>query len=301
MITGEIKNMSLGLLSFDVTGPGIISIKWEEVKAFTSNKTFEIYLRNGSLLQGQIDSNFYVAHQITLDDIVKLTKIKDRILSRFSGNVNLGFNYTKSSDILQSNLSSTVYYRIPKLELGLSFNSVITHSGSDSSTSRKQDIIFNATRYFAKSLFVLGQLGWQENTELGLAHRFLLNGAVGKDLLVDNHNKFMAAAGLSLNSEQAVESNTAVGNVDGLVIVQYKRFYYSSPKVSLNTNLTFYPGFTDWGRIRTEFNLSTSVEVIKDFFVGLTFYDNFDNKPSAGAASNNDYSVSFTIGYSFGK
>jgi hypothetical protein len=43
-ITGEIKSMKLGLLTYDVTGPGIIDIKWEEVTKIKSDKIFEFTL-----------------------------------------------------------------------------------------------------------------------------------------------------------------------------------------------------------------------------------------------------------------
>ncbi|MFI5155783.1 MAG: DUF481 domain-containing protein, partial [Chitinophagales bacterium] len=62
-----------------------------------------------------------------------------------------------------------------------------------------------------------------------------------------------------------------------------------------------YPGISDWGRIRNDDNLAVSVEVFKDFTIGLNFYYTYDSKPPQGALSTNDYGVNFTIGYTFGK
>ena len=38
IVTGEIKTLKLGKLRFDMTGPGIIEIKWEEIVTIKSDK-----------------------------------------------------------------------------------------------------------------------------------------------------------------------------------------------------------------------------------------------------------------------
>ena len=87
----------------------------------------------------------------------------------------------------------------------------------------------------------------------------------------------------------------------GMLIISFKEFKYSTPKVSIDSRLAIFPGITDWGRIRMGFNLSSKYEIFKDFNVGLNFYDEFDSRPPAGALSKNDFGLNFTIGYEFGK
>jgi hypothetical protein len=107
--------------------------------------------------------------------------------------------------------------------------------------------------------------------------------------------------GLSFNEEQSIESSIYTGNLDGLLDITYKRFYYSTPKLSIAANYLLFPGITDWGRIRMQFDASASVEIFKDFLMGLVFYYSFDNRPPAGSLSNSDYGILFSLGYSFGK
>ncbi len=282
VLTGEITGLSLAILTYKMDGPGTIEIKWEEVTALKSDKIFEISLRNGLVVVGRVDSVFLATYHVTLDDIVDLAPIKSKFIRRLSGDIAIGFNFNKSSNALQFNLGSTVVYRIPKMELGIKLTSVLSNNKNDSSLSKKQDLILNMLNYFNNHYFIISQLGWQQNTELGLSNRFLLNGAAGKDLLVNNHNRLMAAGGLSLNMEESIESQAYVGKIDGLALLQYRRFYYSTPELLLNTSLVVYPGLTEWGRVRLEFNFSGSVEIVKDFSIGLTFYDNYDNRPPKG-------------------
>jgi hypothetical protein len=301
VLTGQIKRLSLAILIFKMDGPGTIDIKWEEVKGIKSDKVFEINLRGGEVLIARLDSTFSSIYHVQLDDMIEIFPINEKFLQRLIGDVNLGFNYTKASQIIQFNLGSSITYRIPKVELGISLNSVMTNRSGDSVLTKKQDVTAYALKYFTSRFFLVTQLGWQQNTELGISNRFLLNGAAGSALFVNNHNRMLAGGGFSLNAEQAIETSEYMGYVDALLFIQYKRFYYSPPRMSLNAGLLIYQGLSDWGRIRAEFNFSSRIEIVKDFSIGLSFYDNYDSKPPEGALSKNDFGISFSLGFEFGK
>jgi len=217
------------------------------------------------------------------------------------GDVNLGFNYTKSNSILQSNFSSNISYVIPTKEFNLRLNSILTNYGRYTSLTMKQDIIGSFKRDFTKKYFWATSLGWQQNTELGLASRYLATVAAGWQPLTDNHNRLWASAGISYNQEQSIETSQFTGNLDALFEIAYKRFYYSTPKLSINADYLIFPGLSDWGRIRMQADLNVSVEIFKDFQTGLVFYYSYDNKPPEGSLSTNDYGIMFTVGYVFGK
>jgi hypothetical protein len=300
-LTGEILSMKLGMLTYKMDGPGTIDIKWEYVTGIASKKVFDFTLRNGEIVVGSLDSLFKSHQKIILNDIIEIIPIKDRFLHRLVGDVSLGINYTKSNSILQSNFSSNIAYIIPKSEYDLKLNSVLTNYGKDTSLTKKQDVTGSYMRNLNKNYFWAISLGWQQNTELGLASRYLLNGTFGLQPLTDNHNRLLAAAGFSYNQEQSVETGQFSGNLDALFNISYKRFYYSTPKLSINASYSVFPGISDWGRIRMQADLNVSVEIFKDFQTGLVFYYSYDNKPPQGSLSTNDYGILFTVGYTFGK
>jgi hypothetical protein len=76
-LTGQIMSMKLGKLSYKMDGPGTISIKWEYVTGITSNKVFDITLRNGDIVVSGLDV-FQTHPQASLDDIIEIVPIKDR-------------------------------------------------------------------------------------------------------------------------------------------------------------------------------------------------------------------------------
>jgi hypothetical protein len=301
MLTGEIKSMKFAKLLIDVDGPGKIDIKWEYIVKIESNKTLQITLRNGEVYVTTMDSLFSVGPYVMLSDVVEIVRIKDKFIKRLDGSVNLGFNYAKSSDNAQFTFSSTTTYRKPKAEFTLKLNSVLTHNSSDTAVSRKQDAAIDYYRKLKNSFYINSLFGWQQNSQLGLRSRFLLNGSGGKLLITSNHERLLTGAGLSFNVEDRGDSAGYISNLEGLFMIQYKKFRYIFPKMTIDAQYILYPGLTDWGRVRMDLQVNMSYEFFKDFNVGLSFYDSYDNRPSENAASTNDFGINFTIGYVFGK
>jgi hypothetical protein len=301
VVTGEIKNMKLAKMSFDMNGPGTISIKWEEVLRLTSEKTFEVTLENGVVLVTKIDSLFFQTQNVGIQEIVEIIQIRNRFLKRLSGDANLGFNYNKSNDLMQFNFASSTTYRIPKVEANFELNAVLSRSSSDTILSKKQDATASVLRSLNKRYYLMSYLGWERNTQLGLDNRYLIAGGGGKILFNDNQKRLLTGGGLSYNREKFNDSNQYKGNLEALGMVEFKRFRYTFPKINIDAQFSIFPSLSDWGRLRMNLQVNTSLEIFKDFSVGLTFYDNFDNRPSADAASKNDYGVTFNVGYTFGK
>lgn len=300
IVTGEIKNMKFAKLSYDVDGPGTISIKWEHIVKISSNKTFQVTMQNGDVLITRLDFVFFDQPNITLDSIIEIVRIEDRFMQRLDGSINLGFNYAKSNRDLQFNFNSSITYRKPKAEINFRISSVITDNATDTMT-KKQDATFDFYRKLENSFYLNVLLGWQQNTELGLENRFILPVVAGKILLNNNHQRLLTGAGLSGNLEQSTGNAEYSTSLEGMLIISFKEFKYSTPKISIDARVAIFPGISDWGRLRMSFNLSSKIEIFKDFNVGLNFYDDFDNRPPDGALSKNDFGINFTIGYEFGK
>lgn len=301
VVTGEIKSLKLAQLKFNMNGPGTISIKWEEIVSVISNKTFQVTLQSGSVLLTKLDTFFFRKQKVDLDDIVEIVQIKKKFVKRLQGNFNVGFNYTKSNDILQFNSNSSVTFRKPKMETNFKLNNVLSKSSDDTSISKKQDATLSYLRTLNKRFYLMGYLGWEQNTELGLVNRYLVSAGAGKILFNNNEERLLTGSGLSYSHEKFNDSSGYKGSVEALLKGEFKKFRYSSPKISIDAQYALYMGLSNWGRVRMMLQVNTSIEIFKDFSTGFTFYDNFDNRPSAKAASKNDFGITLSLGYEFGK
>ena len=264
-----------------------------------SARIFEMVLQNGQVLLGTPDSLFFSFNEIEVDDIVEMYPIRKRLLKRLNGNFSTGLSYTKSSDVFEFNFSGAINYRVPKLESSLTANSYINNKADDTLYTNEQDVKFTTIAYFGKFFLSGGAFEWQQNSELGLKNRFAVSGYYGKVLAVDNHNRLSTYTGLSANQEQSIQSSVYKSNLEVPLVVSYKRFFYSSPKQSIDANFNAFPSLSDWGRVRLEFSVATSTELFKNFNSGINFYYKYDNRPPEGAPSTNDFAINFNITYKF--
>jgi len=304
-ITGEIKSLQTGLLNFKTDDMGTINIEWIKIDNIRTDKIFEIELVDGRTFYGTIEpgsiEGTLLVKGISTDTrlfmkyIVKITRIKESFWDILSGYVLLGFSFTKASQIGQLSLGVSTNYRTKTYYAELNANSVITTTKREP-TSRKEDIFLTYNRYLESRFFWAGLIGAEENTELGLQLRTSLGGGAGLNVIQTNKNLLSTLVGVSLNREWYTDSTESKNNIEGLVTGNYQLFIYDHPKISFQTSVRIFPGFTDFGRIRSSLNSYLDWEIFLDFYWVLSFYFTYDNKP-AFTGSETDYRFEFSIKY----
>ena len=304
-MTGEIKLLQTGLLNFKTDNMGTINIEWIKIDKIWTDKIFEIELVDGrtyygSIEPGSIEGTLLVNRDSTdvrlfMKYIVKITRIKESFWDILSGYVQLGFSFTKASQIGQLSFGFNGKYRTKSFYTELNASSVITTTKKEA-TSRKEDIFLTYYHFLQSRWFWAGLVGAEENTELGLQLRTSLGGGGGIDVIQTNKNTLSTLVGLSLNREWYIDSTEAKYNIEGLLNGKYQLFVYDHPKVSFQTSLNIFPGITDFGRIRSNLNSYLDWEIFLDFYWVLSFYFSYDNKP-ASTASETDYRFETSIKY----
>lgn len=307
-ITGELKRMEFARLSYSTDAMKTLSIEWDQIKYLKANQTFRIELENGYDFAGSIDTDTLnnrliikfdsLYYKTSFHDVVKIIPIEDTFLKRSKLSLDLGFSYTKASDIAQLTSNVNGSYRSWNFRHELKFNSIVT-AKKDSNSAQNIDLTWNTSRFFIYKWFLNGFIGAQRNTELGLNLRLLIGAGGGKDLYRTNTNLLTTGGGLQVTQEWKNDSKDSETNLEGLVTLNHQKFQYVDPEIDLNTTITVYPSITNWGRIRFNLNTNLSWEIWDDFFWKLTLYDNYDNEPSTEGDSKNDYGVTFSFGWKY--
>jgi len=307
-LTGELKRMEFARLSFKTDAMSTVSIKWNNIAYLKAKETFRIELENGYDFSGAVDTDSLTndliiifnshTYSTNLEDIVRIIPIKDTFLKRLKFSVDLGFSYTKASDVAQlsSNLNSSL--RSWQWRHDLEFNSIVT-TKVDTTPAENIDLRYNLARFFLFRWFVNGFSGLERNTELGLGLRLLVGGGGGKDIFRTNTNLFTAFGGLQVTQEWQLDEPGSETNLEGVISAQHKKFIYEDPEIDITTTFRLYPSITTPGRIRFSFNTNLKWELFTDFFWRLTLYDNFDNKPNDPGTSTNDYGITINFGWSY--
>jgi hypothetical protein len=298
--------MQYGQLQFSTTTMSTVYVEWDKVAGLVSPSFFEFELMDGSRYYGSLEpadaGTIGVAFegQITALDVARVVRvrlIKSSFWDRIDGSISLGASYTRSSEIGQGSLTVSVGTRRPAFELKTDFSTTITVQPDQPDQSRTVAGV-SYLKLMRNRWFVPGTGKLERNTDLGLDLRSSVGGGIGRYFVQTNRSVLGAAAGLVLNRENPVDGDSTT-NVEAFFGTTYEFFTYDTPKTNIDMAFVLYPSLNVSGRYRTDFSLTLSREIVKDFTVGATAYDSYDSKPPAGSSSTHDFGISLNLGWTF--
>jgi putative salt-induced outer membrane protein YdiY len=213
---------------------------------------------------------------------------------QLDGSVSLGLSYTKAQDQSTLSFSSWVQRRSTLRKTRLDLSSTVTNTAA-SEQSVRYDFSLSHQRLLQRILFaeVIGSA--QRNDELGLDLRTSIGAGFGANLIQSNRTLLVAGFGLSVNREWA-NDGTRTDNIEAMLGGDHAIFTYNFPKTDYSLGAAFYPSLSDWGRVRLDIDLHAKREIVSNFYLELTYYENFDNRPPGGGEKT-DYG--FTLGVSW--
>ncbi|GAO41110.1 DUF481 domain-containing protein [Flavihumibacter petaseus] len=308
LLIGEIKNCQMGVLTIDETDLKIITIKLYKVRRIVAETDiFRIETNDRHIYFSQLHPSPTNNHcivdvgterrDLSLLDISDMVALEKNFWKRLDGNLGIGFSFTKSSDIGQLTVNSTVYYAARKLEYQLTASAI---SSLDSGKlSRDNEALQLFSNYnFTTNWFGAGQIYYQRNLELAIARRLQGTLGAGNKLLVHKEYQLLAISGLSVSQEKSTTGEQSV-QFEIPVMFRFNFFRYQHPNIQVSAYQSGFVSMSDWGRFRYDGNLNFSLEIVHNFYLSLNFYSNFDNRPPDGSTNKFDYGTSSTISYKF--
>jgi len=297
ILTGELKKMVYGIITWKTDGMGTLSIEEVKVKTIKSDKMFEIKMKNGFVYFGSLDtshvlSSVYIVFSngrqlAKLKDIVEIYPIKKNFWMRSSGNLSLGANYSKGSKVGTISFSGNLNYRKKRTLYSLTWDDNNTFQG-DTLSSSKSDAAFGWQRLIKGKWYFQISVSASQNTELGTKVRIGLTPVALYDIVYNNWNRFYVGTGMMMARETPYDDSGITNDLAGFVGFAWKVYRYKKPKVWVEADFGFIPYFTDWGRNRLVFDLNPKVSVFNnDFKIGFKFYYNYDSRPSSDEFSKN--------------
>jgi hypothetical protein len=180
----------------------------------------------------------------------------------------------------------------------MTLSSIIT-TQKEEEGKQNNNLHLRYNRLLEQKWFLSALTGLQRNDELGIKLRVLGGGGGGRLLVQTNRMVLPVMAGVTVSRELAESGGQDSTNVEGLVSIYWNLYIYRTPKTDLTFDLTTHPSITDGGRVRMNLDTRLRREIIKDFFVDLSFYLKYDNRPPSETASTTDYGFVTSAGYSF--
>ncbi len=306
-ITGELKKFEYGLLNLSTDAMKTISIEFDKINSIHSAKYFEIRLNSGQKYFGHLKKSEMLStvNVVTVTDtipkrlwdIVLIMPIKSSFFQKIDGSVDLGLTYTKASDVFQYSLNAQATYRTTYYSTRLNVESILTDDGAE--ISKNNTLGISVAHFLPNKWLTRMSAQVQQNTELNLDYRAQAGYGVGYDIMRTNSVRLYALGGLVVNQEKTLETVDTSENLEALFTSQIKWFKYRHPKIDITSGLEIYPSLTSLGRVRIEYDLSAKYELVKDLFLNLQLYENFDSEPTEGGEAKNDWGIITSIGFTF--
>ena len=311
VLVGEIKELKQGVLQYKTSySDSDFKIEWDKVKYLKSSKMFIVNLSNNERYYGHLMTDSIIrdivlitdelGHEYRVNpvDIVYLKKIKQTFSSRLSLLLSLGFTLTKENNNSQFNGRLNTGYQSNKVNANASFNFVRSFQTIDdtiTTSSQRTEGGLGINFYILKNLYITAQSDLLQSSEQKLTLRAITKGGLGH-YLVNNHMQYlMLSAGAAWNFENFEDPAVASKNsLEGFLGFQCNIFDMGD--LGLQSSVYAYPGVTEKGRFRTDFNLNLKYDLPLDFFLSVGVTLNYDNRPAPGA-TDNDYVLQTSFGW----
>ena len=308
-VIGELKKVKLGVLTFDPDDANDITVQLRKVKRIEArSKIFRIETIQDKLIYGVLakDHDPKIVNVIQTGDTTRMAVLDisnlypfDRtFIQRFSGNIGLGYSYTRSSSFGRLNYDAGLSYSSKKEEIKLTISGIYTVADSGLTRDR-EDINLKYNYYLSPTTFATVFVGYQRNLELGLARRFQEGLGIGNKFITNRYIYAWARTGLAINQELSteMESSGTLSEVFGQL--QFNLFRFTKPEIDVNLYQSIFFGLTQKGRIRNDGELDLNWEIIDDLKLNLGFYTNYDNQPPVSTNRSFDYGMVIGLNYTF--
>jgi len=309
IVIGKIKRIKLGVVTFDPDDANDITVQLRKLRSITATwrifriETTDEHVYFGKLISTAEKNAVLIetssgSFSLNMDKISMVYPFDKSIWQRFSGNVGVGFNYTKSSDFGRLNMDAALNYAAKDVELGINLSGIYTLTDS-SFTRDREDVNIKANYYFSKNWFATAFLAYQRNLELGLERRYQEGLGIGNKFITTKSVYSWGRVGFVFNQERSTENVSSGTLVETYGQFELNLFRFEKPKINFVLTQTVYYGLTQAGRIRTDGDINIAWEAFKNFNITIEIYNTFDSKPPTAGSEKFDYGTVFGISYVF--
>lgn len=302
VLFGELKSLSKGILVIETEySDKDFRIEYNKLVGLSIERKCIIILTNGRRRFGYIKTNDEGIVEVTnedgnvehynLNELVGLTEVNDKFWSRFTGSIDIGFNFTKANSDTQINADGSLEYT-DEFWLSKGNISILNSDRDDADKTERTDASLELIRILPRKWYLLADVSFLSNTEQALDSRISPSIGLGKFIVSTNKLYLGVTLGYTYNIENYVDSSLDKTSSELFLSSGFNMFDYKD--IDFKSDVTFYPSLSEKGRFRTDFNLTLKYDLPLDFYIKMGFTLNYDNQP---AIDGNEFDYIFTSGF----
>lgn len=164
----------------------------------------------------------------------------------------------------------------------------------------RASVTINHQRFIRGKWSAIALTGVEQSTESSLDLRYSLTGGGAYAFIRTNKALVQSFVGLGFTNEKFTDREDRINNLEAVLGGEGAYFLFDSPKTDIDATLAVYPNLTTWGRVRISADARLSYEILSDFTIGFTVFDEFDSgAPGEEGTSSNDFGTTLSLGYTF--
>ncbi len=304
VVTGEIKSLKNGYLSYGTDSMGTVTIEWDGVLALDSSFFFRIRTDGGQRYFGAISRSSRIGHvqishaagteDVPTDSVLSITPIESTKKDRLDTVVSAGYSDIKASDSRTTELGLRMSYLGQFSETALNARFVISETANTINDSNRVDLNRRRLWQNPRNFNYYGSV-WESNDQLAVDNRLSAAYGIGRRVLDGARQRFLLTGGLQLVVEEDSNGDN-LESLEGLLLLEYRSWRFTSPEMDLVSSLHLYPGLSESGRLRADGNITLSWEIVSDLNLQLSAFGSFDNETNASGDAF-DYGVTTGISW----
>ena len=308
VMVGELKSMNKGVITIETDySDDDFKIEWDGIKELYTESSYLVTLSNGDRINGRVETvgdnmvkiipETGTAIEINPQDIVYLKSVDKGFLDRVYATIDIGFDLTKANNLKSFSTRSTMGYLANRWSTDILFNTLIS-AQDNTETIRRTDGSVTYKYYLPHDWYLPVTVSYLSNTEQKLDARWNALVGVGKYVIHNNKAYWGFSGGGAYNHENYTPVTDSASEIksswEGFVGTELNLFDMGD--LSLVTTAKVFPGITEAGRLRVDFNFDLKYDLPLDFYIKLGYSLNYDNKPVENA-SDLDYTLHTGVGW----
>ena len=305
-MTCEIRSLGQGQLTIKQSyANSTVALDWTMVDHIETHQPFMVLDSSGIAASGVVSEEAGLVsvsgteREIPHDAVVSIEQTGETFLRKMHGSVSVGSTFAQSNSQENLSLDADLTYQGTGRIFGVTSDAQFSSQQKVDNTSE----LTVKSQYFAqlrKSKWYGGGLAnFLSSSEQQINLRSTIGAAIAVLPILTNKSTLYLIGGLGYTTQKDAANTTSPVNnngLDGAFAVQFSTFRFDS--TNFDSTVWVYPSLTSAGRVRMTFNENIYYKFYRDFTIGVSFYDNYDNRPVVGAPSNN-LGASTTLGWSF--
>ncbi len=307
-VTGEIKQLDLGILTVSTDHVGTVSVEWVAVVSVESTQLFEVILSDGDQFVGTFSPE-PVSGELAIVGpesertilqcarMVKINQLGRTRWKRWRGSFSLGASLTTANNQRSLSLDAEATYQGERFRV----QNTITGSMSDQDDAARTSwgtVVANYQWYLSNRWFLYSQLQFDRNEQLDLDLRTTISGGGGRYLVATGRSQLYCSVGISALREVYTTEESADWSSELALATDYELFLFQGRDTSITSSLSLLPSLSVSGRYRIEYSASFNRKLIRDFTISFNLNGSYDSTPPENSQSS-DTSFTINLGWSF--